>query len=338
MVLAFAEPAAMIAELDMLTGLALVTVSGTKHFNRDFARPCLESWRRIQGVSTWGLIDDGLLPEDVGRAGGDGFSVYERDPPAVVESLSRRPGLQIMRRASPTWRHVVDTVILCRQSEHVVLIDTDVFVTEPVAVAKQGLDFIYNCDDIPGFRGKWYLPLAERMMPAINPGFMVLRPQAVDLDLLEDLVQRYFVDAKNYWWTRQSALSVLVARSEKRGLFDGNDVRVFSGSRKRSPAEIRANIWKMRGDRRLATDADWVADCLRGAAVLHLAGKGKGWLSLAQQFERTSGPPRVLKTVPAPHATPFERGLIAFRMFAIQAGRGWISRRPAKSSLRRVPT
>lgn len=304
-----------------IDSLVLVTVSGTKHFNRDYSQQCIPTWDRITGVQERRMVSDGLTAEDIARAGDAGIECCDRNPEQVLDSLADRPALQVMREASPTWRHVIDTMILCRDADYVVLIDTDVFIVEPIAFARQELDFVYNCDDIPGYRGKWYLPFVQPMVPAINPGFMLLRPQAVDLDALEDLVQRYFVDAKNYWWTRQSALSVVVGRSSRRAIFDGHDVRVFSGNRKRSPDEILQNQWKWRGDSRFITDEPTVHRCLEGAAVLHLAGAGKRWLNVAHTLERSTGEPRVLAGSEAPLATPLERFMIATRMFAIQAGK-----------------
>jgi hypothetical protein len=216
-----------------------------------------------------------------------------------------------------------------------VLVDTDVFVVEPIAFADQGLDFVFNGDSTPGFRGKWYLPLIEPMVPTINPGFLLLRPTAVDLDALENLVQRYFLWSKNYWWTRQAALSVIVGRSQRRGIFSGVDVRVFSGDVKRTAKQIRENHWMYFGSNAPA-DRGFAEECLRGAAVLHCAGRGKKWLELARAWVRCDGAPRILSALPAQNASRLQRCALALRMLAIQIGRRRVAPVPDMSARRRA--
>jgi hypothetical protein len=302
--------------------ISLVTVAGKTHINRDYTRICAASWDRVSEVSRpWYLVSDGLRKEDVCLAQEMGFEVLERQPEAVHEALSDKPALRHIRESLPTWRHVIDSLILFSHSDRVLLIDTDVFVLEPVAFDDAGFDFMYNCDDIPGYRGYPLLPFCEPMVPAINPGFFLMNPQVIDLGELEELVAKYFIHSKRYWWTRQAALSVVVARSERRALFDGNDVRVLSGNRKRTREEVLNNHWKLWGDNRPIASAEAMGELLDGAAVAHLAGRGKEWLHLAQERQKSAGGPRTLHGLPAPTSTMVERSLIALRMFAIQVGR-----------------
>lgn len=302
-------------------GVALSTVVGSKHYGREYTPICIKSWSRVVGLdSEMHIISDDLEPSDMDDARSRGFEIHEKNSDQVLEAIRTSPGLQAMRQRSPTWRHVIDSVVLLRHARRLVLIDTDVFVVEPIAFEVDGPDFVYNVDDIPGFRGSWYLPLTEAIVPAINPGFLVLRPSALDLERLEELVQRYFVRARNPWWTRQSALAIVIGEAKSRGVFDGEDVRVFSGHKKRSAEEIRQNKWKYWGNSAFVTATDWAERCIDGAAVLHLAGAGKKWLHLATARVRDGGEPRLLRALEATNATFVERVVISMRMLALQSG------------------
>jgi hypothetical protein len=306
------EGTPQIATAAALDGIRLVSVAGKTHINRDYTAQCVTTWSRIRGIAgRYQLISDGLRESDVELATDLGFDVLPRHPEIVVEAMSARPALAKIREALPTWRHVIDSVIVFRDSPYILLIDTDVLLRQPIVFERQGLDFLYNCDDIPGFRGKWYLPYIEPMVPAINPGFMLLNPQAVDLDTLEQLVARYFISQKKYWWTRQAALSVLVGRSTRRGIFDGNDVRVISGNYKRTPQQVINNKWAWLGSNRLVTDENLMRQFFEGAAVLHCAGAGKKWLHIALDATQET---RMLRGWPVRNATPIERVLISGRM------------------------
>ncbi|MBI1374423.1 MAG: hypothetical protein GC159_17035 [Phycisphaera sp.] len=266
-------------------------------------------------------MSDGLREEDDGFASDLGFEVTRIDEPRIIDALRDYPGLLKMRPNLPTWRHLIDSAVIAPEADHILLIDTDVFVVEPVAFPDNGVEFFYNGGDIPGFRGRWYLPLVRPMLPTINPGFFLYRRDAMDLALMDELVRRYFLGSKNYWWTRQAALSVIVAASPHAGIFDGNDVRVISGNKKRTPEEVRRNHWKLMGNSEPVTDRDLMERYIEDAAVIHFAGRGKDWIDLATGRSRDSGTPRFLRTYAGPRATYLQRCLIAARMLAIQTRR-----------------
>lgn len=302
--------------------VALVTVSGKTHFNKPYTARCIASWSKLADVSSpWYIISDGLRDEDRERAVATGFTCVDRHPEAVLAALARRPALAVFREASPTWRHVIDSVVLFHGMHRVVLIDTDVLVLQACRLPLDGPDFVFSQDDIPGYRGSPLLPLQQPILPTINPGFMVLNPAAVDLDFLEFIARRYLVHSKNYWWTRQSALSVVVANSDARAMFDGRDVRVVSANRKRSPEQVVNDRWKYLGNSQPVTDQAVVRRSMQDAAVLHLAGYGKRWIDLAMELVDESPGPRVLRVKSAPLATGLERCGIATRMFLLQVGR-----------------
>lgn len=303
-------------------GLVIVTVSGKTHLNKPYTEHCLSTWGRIQEVdSPYRMISDGLTPEDRSKAERYGFVVEPASTNEIDDYMSRMPALAIFRRYSPTWRHVIDGSIRYRDYKRVLLIDTDVYVVEPCQLDLESHDFVFSRDDIPGYRGSPTVALREPIVPTINPGFMILNPNAVDLEFLERIARTYLVRSKNYWWTRQSALAVLVGSSRSRAMFDGRDVRVVSANRKRSPEEIVNDSWKLLGDSRPVEDPEVIRRSLSGAAVVHLAGYGKKWIDMALSLGRDDCSPRKVRVKEAHNATRVEAWMIAARMFFLQVGR-----------------
>ena len=308
---------------DYISGMKLVSVAGRTHIRKDYVRKCVESWARLAGTDgPYRLISDGLDPEGREIATDLGFVIEDDNPEAVSEAVSSRPALAILRKRLPTWRHVIDSLILYQQASRIVLADTDILIQQEIGFESTVPDFSFNCDDIPGYRGSAILPFTERMVPTINPGFMLLNPRAVDMDFLEYIARKYFVRCKNYWWTRQAALSVLVAQTESRGLFSGEDVRVISGNLKRTPEEIIGNRWKLLGNSAGQENEEIIRKSMDGAAVLHLAGRGKNWIELAEGLApKSNSGRRTVRVEPAPLASGRERLLICLRMFFLQVGR-----------------
>lgn len=305
----------------MNSHLALVTVAGGDRFGDEFSRTCVSSWVRIEGIDGPKLMINGGLTA-TGRNVADeySFTVIEKNDERIREAVRNRPGLDFIRRKLYTWRHIVDGLILCSDAEYIVFIDTDVFVTRSVSLPLQDAEFLYNCDDIPGFRGSWTIPLKERMVPSINPGFLVVKSSAVDLDVLNELILRYFMSHRDtFWWTRQTAMAILVGRSPRSFIFDGDDVRVFSGNYKRTPKDIRRNRWRYFGSSRPVTDESRARQAIQGASILHLAGLGKRWLHIAEGFIDEDSSPYQLGVSPAKVATPFESVVIAIRLLLLQS-------------------
>lgn len=301
--------------------LVLVTVAGGEHFGNNFSKACIDSWSRLRDVRKPRLmINGGLTSKGLTFALEQGFEVPDKHTELVLEAVRNRPGLAYIRRQLYTWRHIVDGLILYSHAKHIVFVDTDVYITRPIRINSDGSDFIYNCDDIPGFRGRWTIALREKLVPSINPGFIVIRPSAVDLDMLSDLISRYIVGQPGtLWWTRQTVLAVLVGNSQKSEIFDGEDVRVISGYRKRTAQEIRTNKWKILGDSRPMVDPTEARKCIEGAAVLHLAGRGKKWIHIAQEYADDESRPYVLRSSPAIVASPWESLLISMRLLLLQS-------------------
>jgi hypothetical protein len=305
-------------ESAILGDIKLVTVADDRNWVKAHCKVCVGSWSKIIGLAEGMVIVDDGLGDDIRMEALDhGFSVHQMNDEMVVASLQKWPSLKEIRALLPTWRHVVDALILHREYSHVLLVDTDVLVTQTIAFLDQGYHFVANCDDVPGYRGKWVLPLKNPIIPAMNPGFFLMQPALVDIEWLDWLVGKYILGARKYWWTRQLALSALVARSSKSGMFSGYDVRVISGNYKRSRREIEENEYKMWGSSRQVENEGYIRDLIENAAVLHLAGRGKRWIGVAQEMCRKGAPPRLLAAIPARTATVLERVVIAARIAAV---------------------
>lgn len=303
------------AASDVIGNILLSSVCGRKHWDMPYARTCIASWRRLQGVAgEFAMVDGGLDETSSGEMERAGFRVYGRREQAILDVLGNRPALLHMRENLVTWRHLIDSLVLGRDREYVLMVDTDVFVCQAVSFAAEDKDFVYNCDDVPGFRGRWYLPFARKMIPSLNPGFFLMRANAIDLDMLDGLVARYFIQSRKYWWTRQAALSVIVAASAKAGIFDGADVRVFSGNRKRTAEQTITNRFVHFGSNAPIDTEGEALPYVRDAAVLHLAGRGKQWLDLAARTNPPDRPVRVLHSLPVRLATAFDKVMIAARL------------------------
>jgi hypothetical protein len=215
------------------------------------------------------------------------------------------------------WKKVLDPLVLC-DDEYLLVIDTDVLITRPIGFSSAGPRFVYQCDDVPAYRGSWRLPLRRPMMYSLNAGFMILPPAEVDLDQLEEVTRRYFLNARNTWWTEQSAWSFIMASSGDGGMFDGHDVRTFSGNRKRTPEEVRSNRVKFFGSSDLIDSREEAMELIRGAAVLHFAGSGKTWIDLAKELVDDHAQRQVLGVIPARPAGPVQRLVLSGRLLLKQ--------------------
>jgi hypothetical protein len=301
-----------------LDGIQVVTLADSQYLRRSYVAICVRSWARIRGADRpfW-LLDAGL---------GDDDEVIDalglRKPPEaerrIQERLAPWPALRSIRSRFITWRKLIDAVVLFEQARHVLFIDTDAYVAKPIAFPQSKFDFAYQCDDVPAYRGRWYLPLCEPMLLSLNAGFMLFAPARVDLEELERITSRYFLNAKNMWWTVQAAWSVVMAASGACAMFDGRDVRTFSGNRKRTLTEIQRNSVKLTGRSEVIGSEAEASALLNGAAVLHFAGHGKAWINVAESLSDSAAVTQVLRLQPPQLASALERMMIAGRMLAVQ--------------------
>lgn len=299
--------------------IQIVTLADSRYLTRDYVEMCVRSWRRIaRAARPFWVLDAGLDRGDHERARELGLELPHEYEARIEGALANFPELRRIRTRFITWRKLIDATVLFRNAGRVLFIDTDAYVVVPIEFPDSLAHFVYQCDDVPAYRGGWSLPLREPMVVSLNAGFMLWTPAKVDLEHLERLTATYFAGAKKMWWTVQAAWSAIVAASGSFAMFDGRDVRTFSGNRKRTRAEIEGNAIKMVGrSGDLTTEAEARA-LLDGAAVIHFAGHGKSWLKIASSMGDDRARPRVVRSVPIRPASPLQRLMIAGRMLAVE--------------------
>lgn len=256
----------------------LVSLIGPWPLRHPWVPTCVQSWQLIQDCSqeilflsdgTAGLTAEALsvLPRNCR------FRIEPDQERRMEAALEPFPALRKIRKEDLTWRKILDVAVIAAGLERVLLIDTDVLIRRPIRLP-EGNGLFYLREDIPAYRGKWLLPLRESMVLSFNAGFVLLKPDAIDLPFLEYAVGRYFAVLRNKWWSEQAAWSLLAARHPEPSYFDGRSACVLSGFATRSPAEIQANRVRLISSKKLLTAEQLVAQG-GTAPVLHLSGLSK---------------------------------------------------------------
>ncbi|WP_256009565.1 hypothetical protein [Desertivirga xinjiangensis] len=262
----------------------LITLCGSYNFTKHWVRPCIESWKKISNVDhkKWHLVADNRLSiEDEREFSSLGFKVYNSDESKgqISTFLKKYPALEKIREKDLTWRKLLDTSILLKGIGKVVLIDTDVLVAHNCKLPEGDFDICYMREDIPAYRAHWKIVWEQQMVPAFNAGAVIFDPDSIDFSYLEYLTGKYFLQCKDYWWSEQSAWACLAGRMRNRLLFDGNQVRVLSGFKKRSVEEVLLNKYNYFGKRGVLEKFEEFKPFVEGSTIIHFAGLGKKWFS-----------------------------------------------------------
>lgn len=256
----------------------LVTLYGSNYINNEWTIPCMRSWKKILNLSpteVFILPDNNLTEEESAFFSEMNFNLMDVHQIQVESFLSAYPALDTIRKKDVTWRKLLDAAILFGNAEKITIIDTDVYVKDQVILPLEDCDLAYMREDIPAYRGKWSMVWKEKMVPALNAGIIIVDPRIIDFDYLEHLVIKYFLNCKNYWWTEQSAWACLAGKSTRRLLFSGAQVRVTSGTKKRSPDEVSKNEYKYFGKKGMLETYQEFEPLLKGGSIFHFAGPGK---------------------------------------------------------------
>ncbi|MDT0642511.1 hypothetical protein RM553_06660 [Zunongwangia sp. F363] len=255
----------------------LITLYGSNYIDNDWTIPCMKSWGNIQNISSsqfYVLPDNTLSSREEVVFSSMNFQVLNSN--SVVEDfLTDYPCLKEIRIKDSTWRKVIDAAILFPKVEKITIIDTDVYIKDKVILPMNGFDIAYMREDVPAYRGKWNIAWNEKMVPALNAGLITVNPKVIDFAYLEEIVSKYFKTCKDYWWSEQSAWSCLAGKSKRRVLFNGNQVKVTSGMRKRSVVEIQRNGYKYFGKKGMINSFEEFRHLLKGGSIFHFAGPGK---------------------------------------------------------------
>jgi hypothetical protein len=290
---------------------------GSYHANKDWYPRCISSWHRVQGAREVFILDDGSLEKedyDLIQQAGHNVVPIKKINKEVHEQIKPYPALKKMRDRSSTFRKVVDANILFRKSEKVLLVDSDVYVRGKIKIPIDAPEFLYVIADVSGYRGGASLPIFHPMVLGFNAGFVFWHPGSVDLELLDKISEKYFLQVQNEFWTEQAAWSVLAGRAGSKGAFDGRDVCNVGGLQKRSPQEVRANETKWFGKSTPVKDPSVIEKIVEGTSVLHFPGPGKKWIQDFATPREDADQVRTLRWEPTENANLFERGLLALRM------------------------
>lgn len=255
----------------------LVTLYGSNYISNDWTVPCMESWKKLKNLSsseTYVIPDKPLSDNEKSFFARMAFNVMEEDK-EITSFLKTYPALKEIRHKDPTWKKIIDSYILFRNAEKIIIIDTDVYIVDDIFLPLVNFDIVYMREDIPAYRGNWRMVINERMVPALNAGLIIVNPKIIDFGYLEQVVTKYLKNSKKLWWSEQAAWSCLAGKSEKRFLFSGKQVRVTSGMKQRSVNQIIKNKYNYYGKKNLIQKDEDFFELLDGASILHFAGPGK---------------------------------------------------------------
>ncbi|MDT0650417.1 hypothetical protein [Autumnicola edwardsiae] len=255
----------------------LITLYGSNYIENDWTLPCMKSWSKILNISPsefYVLPHKPISVKEKKIISALDFQILNSNL-EVDSFLADYPALQQIREKDGTWRKILDTAILFPEVEKITIIDTDVFIKDNVLLPNKGFDIAYMREDVPAYKGKWNMAWKEKMVPALNAGLIIVDPAVIDFHYLEKLVSNYLNKCKSYWWSEQSAWACLAGKSKTRVLFNGRQVKVTSGMKKRNFLEIQQNGYKYFGKKGMIETYDEFKNLLEGGSIFHFAGPGK---------------------------------------------------------------
>lgn len=304
--------------------MKIVTVCGKNILRAPWVVPSIRSWQTIEGCDDLHVIDDDteVASADFQAHGIDVGCVYSgrESESAVRDALTRYPTLCTLRAKDLSWRKILDPAVRF-PGERLLLLDTDVFVARPVAMPAGERSMCFMMEGIPAYRATPSLPFRHPMVFSLNAGMVWYDTAMIDLDFLEWIAARYFLQVRTLWWTEQAAWALLAARQEQRYYFSGELVRVFSANSKRTPHQVRENKTVYFGDSTPLKSLDAMRAHLSGAAVIHFSGNGKECFTTYHQgiypFElgaRGDMTPIRLPVIPARTTSGMEKLVISIRL------------------------
>lgn len=301
-----------------MSKIRCVSLCGDYHVSKGWYDRCASSWHKIEGVSEVDVIDDGSLSEEsVSRIQSLGHNVVESDivEDRIDESLRNYPNLKEIRDNNKLVRKIVDTNAIFEEESKILFLDSDVYFRRPVKFPQKTPSIIFTSGDVSGYGGYPTAPLRYPVVLGINSGIILWDTDVVDWSFLEEIAERGMLKSQNkWWWVEQFCWALLAARADSKGMFDGRDVRNISGTRKRTPQELKSNVTKWIGDSSLLENRDLVEEMVSGSSVLHFPGQGKRWI---HEFTEpvTDDIRQTLRWCPIRNARYPERVLLALKLW-----------------------
>lgn len=298
--------------------IEFVSMCGNWLLDRDWFRPCAETWRNLIQGRVHRILSDGGLTEESCRKLADwsGNTIERLSDWRTLETELRQnyPALAVLRERCVFMRRITDLPYLLGRDARVLSFDTDVFVRTPVILPTECPDFAYCVDEVAGYTGRAALALREPLLRSLNGGFLLFRTGQIDLPRLEWLAAKYLSRLGRIWWAEQTAWGLLGGGIASAGVFSPQSVDIISGFRFLSEADRLAGRSKyFTLHRPKSTEAE-----LRGrmdrAPIIHFAGPGKPWIRQACASE--ASPPVTLEILSAPRLSMAERIALFFRLSA----------------------
>lgn len=286
--------------------------------------PCAATWHRLLDGHDLLVMNDGGLSE-AGRARIESLSgcrVERLDVSRQVERQFERsfPALALLRAKTPLMRKLTDLHFYFDADADILLFDSDIFVRRSVRLPPQLPDFAYCVDDVPGYTGRPGMALQQRLVRGLNSGFVVVKMAAIDLRFLETVAARYLDRFQRLWWVEQTCWALTGGRLASARVFPSDSVAIVSGVAHRDTRMRRTDRTRYLPLRHPACSEADVRQRIADADVVHFAGPGKPWISIADTD--AAGPARELRFKDAPAMGVGEKS----RLFVRLLTQDWVGR------------
>lgn len=168
------------------------------------------------------------------------------------------------------WRKLLDPLIHLRFHERIIILDTDVLIQDEIILPGGDYDIAYMRDDVPAYVGNWKMIWQQPMVPALNAGFIVINPKAIDFNQLEHIVKKYIINnSADTWLSEQTAWACIAGSLKKRLLLKGNKARVLTGMVKRPLKDIVNNKFKYRVGKEMTCDFEVFKQLTQDCSIMH---------------------------------------------------------------------
>lgn len=309
-----------------MNDVPMVTMMGERSLADPSVRACVQTWTRARFAERFLVLSDGTLhdPDRLCELHPQLILIPPKEVECLVaDALATRPSLRRMREKSVMFRKIVDIPLWCAKEASVLYLDTDVFLMKSIELPESSFDLVMGVDDATSYSASWRIATEQGAIPGLNAGFLYFRPSTIDLDFLDYLSSRYFLNCATAWLAEQPLWAILMSRLERSALFDGRDVRVIGGLAKRTREEILRNEFKWLKKGRICEKPEEITPLLEDCAVAHMAGCGKRWIHLCEGESRMRPEPHRLRTVACHANGPGRRWVTAGRIAMTE----WIAKR-----------
>jgi hypothetical protein len=295
----------------------LVSMAGSYIVNKKWYKKFASSWDKIKCRSNVHVMDDNTLgkrEKSIIKSLGHRVIGSKEAEKKVNSKLKKYQSLRKLRKKSIMFKKLIDTTIMCGESDRILYIDSDVYVRRKIGLPKDIPDMLFTVADVTGYSGSPLLPIFVPTVVGLNGGILLYNPEICDWGFLDELAEKYLLGWGRPWWLEQTCWAALAGRTQKKGVFDGRDVRNVSGLKKRTPEEVRSNVSKWVGNSEPYEDSSIIEEMVEGSSIVHFAGPGERLIDRFATTASKNGPQPNLRWSEVENAAPYERVMISLRM------------------------